>query len=534
MSAPAQSGAGAPPSPPKKIPWLGLAAVLLGTFISTLTTRFSGFGLADIRGGVHAGFDEGSWITTAQSVGQMIMAPISVWIGGVYGPRRVLIAAALAFAAIEAMAPFSRNLTELLILQFAGGLASGTFVPLTLSFILMAMPPKYWAYGVAVYALNLDLSVNIAVALEGFYVDHLSWRFIFWQNVPLALAMALCLHIGVARTPPGPDKPKPDLYGFAAGGLSLGLVYAALDQGNRLDWLNSGLICGLLLAGVVMFAGFLIHEMRTSNPGVDLSVVARSPMPQQLILISFVRVATLSTSFLIPQYLGVVRGYRGLEVGQALFWVAIPQLALCPLAGFLLRRTDSRMVTAIGLVMIAIACLQVAWSITPLWGTDQFLPSTLLQALGQAFALTGVFIYGILHLKLEERLTFGAAIQTARLFGSEVGSAFVVTLNRVRAQTASNHIGLHVQVGDWLVTQRLQVLTRVAARTNGEARAPARAIDILANQVRSAAATQAIIDCYVALAALTALALILLASQKAPPPGPGSPKPLFSRRSKSG
>src|SRR5271168_846472 len=79
---------------PSGIPWLGLTAVLLGAFIATLSGRLSTLGLADIRGGVHAGFDEGAWITTAQTVAQMFIAPIAVWFGGFYGPRRVLLVAA--------------------------------------------------------------------------------------------------------------------------------------------------------------------------------------------------------------------------------------------------------------------------------------------------------------------------------------------------------------------------------------------------------------------------------------------------------
>src|SRR5271170_4295458 len=123
----------AAPAVPAKIPWLGLLAVLLGTFISTLNTRLSNFGLGDIRGALHAGFDEGAWITTAQTVGQMLIAPVALWVGGVYGPRRVLIGAATALAVISLIEPFSSNLETLLTLQFAGGLASGFFVPLTLS-----------------------------------------------------------------------------------------------------------------------------------------------------------------------------------------------------------------------------------------------------------------------------------------------------------------------------------------------------------------------------------------------------------------
>lgn len=107
----------APPAAPTAIPWLGLLAVLMGTFISTLNTRLSTFGLADIRGAVHAGFDEGAWITTAQAVAQMLIAPAAVWMGSVYGPRRVLMGAALAFAVISLVTPMSNGLPMLLCLH---------------------------------------------------------------------------------------------------------------------------------------------------------------------------------------------------------------------------------------------------------------------------------------------------------------------------------------------------------------------------------------------------------------------------------
>src|SRR5580700_7742936 len=228
-----------PPSPPTTIPWLGLIAVLMGTFISTLNGRLSTFGLADIRGAVGAGFDEGAWITTAQTAAQMLITIPAVWMGATYGPRRVLIGASIAFAIISLLTPYSPNLPTLLTMQFLGGLATGFFIPLTLSFILLNMPPKYWAFGIAIYALNLELSLNISASLEGWYVEHHSWRWIFWQNVPLALIMSLCLHRGIAAQPIT-ARPPHDTFGLLAGGWGLALIYAALDQGNRLDWQNSG------------------------------------------------------------------------------------------------------------------------------------------------------------------------------------------------------------------------------------------------------------------------------------------------------
>lgn len=516
-------------APPTSIPWLGLVAVLMGTFISTLNTRISSFGLADIRGAVHAGLDEGAWLTTSQTAAQMFVTVIAIWMGAAFGPRRVLMGASIAFAVIMLITPFSPNFPTLLTMQFLGGLASGFFIPLTLSFILLNMPPRYWPFGIALYALNLELSLNISASLEGWWVDHLSWAWIYWQNVPLALMMSLCLRRGIAIKPIT-TRPPFDRFGLIAGGAGLALIYAALDQGNRLDWLNSGLIWALLAAGTLLLAGLLVHVLRSERPILDLRVVFGSPMPSQFILIAFLRLTILATSFLIPFFLTTVRGYRAIEVGYSLVWIAAPQLILCPLAGLIMSRTDPRLVCSIGMIFISVACLMVAYNITPIWGTYQFLPSQLLQALGQSFALSGIIFFGVLHLRPQDALTFGAILQTARLFGGELGTAFMTTFARVREQIASNLIGLHVQIGDPRVIQRVQEYGAATTHAMDSAGALERGRLVLAATVRSAATTQAVMDGFVAIAVLAAVALLIVVFRSAAPEGPASPPPLFAVR----
>jgi DHA2 family multidrug resistance protein len=517
------------PTPPTKIPWLGMVAVLMGTFISTLNGRLSSFGLADIRGAVGAGFDEGAWITTAQTTAQMFVTLIAVWMGAAFGPRRVLIGASIAFAVISLILPFSPTLPVLLTLQFLGGLASGFFIPLTLSFILLNTPPKFWAFGISLYALNLELSLNISASLEGWYVEHHTWRWIFWQNVPLALIMSLCLRAGMAVKPITVQPPR-DIYGLLTGGVGLALIYAALDQGNRLDWLNSGLVWGLLLAGGLIVAAFLLHEATTPRPLLDLKLIFSRPLPGIFVLIAFLRLTILSTSFLIPLYLGSVRGYRDLEIGDTLVWIAVPQLLFCPLAALMLRRNDARLVSSIGLSFIIFACLMVAYGLTPLWGSRQFIPSQLLQALGQSFALSGIVYFAVQHLRPKDALTFGASIQAARLMGGEIGTAFVSTLSRVREQVASNLIGLHVQMGDARVIQRINGYGAATTHRLDPTGSLHRGDLVLGAAVRAAATTQAVMDCFVVIAVLTVIALLMLVLRRAAPEGPASHKPLFPVR----
>jgi MFS transporter, DHA2 family, multidrug resistance protein len=509
------------------IHWFGLLGVMLGMLISTLSSRLSVFGLSDVRGVVHAGFDEGSWIVTSHAVGQMFVAPLAIWLGSVYGPRRVLSAAALAFAAISFIKPLSTDINALLALQFLGGMASGFFVPLTLSYVLKDLPRRVWPFGIAVYALNLEFSTNISASLEGWYVDHLTWQWIFWQNVPLSLAMAACMYSSNRGAPDPIQMRGCNLFGLVSSGIGLSLIYAALDQGNRLDWLSSGLIVALLLSGLVLLVGFVFNEIGNRTPLIDFNVALNAPLPQTALLIAFVRLTVLATALVIPQFLATVRGFRAIETGQTLNWIALPQLVVCMFASLLLRVVDPRVMAACGFGLMSVSCLTVAHGLTPVWGWTDFLPSQLMQAVGQCFALTGVLYYAALNLQPKDALTFGAVTQIARLMGGEFGQAFVSTFVRVRAQIASNLIGLHVQAGSPAVEARLQVLAG-ALHAHAAANSAAPATRTLDTVVRTMAFTQAVVDTFVTIGVLAAFALVVVATCRPPPSAAVVPQPEVS------
>jgi DHA2 family multidrug resistance protein len=244
-------------------------------------------------------------------------------------------------------------------------------------------------------------------------------------------------------------------------------------------------------------------------------------------MIALLRLTILSTAFLIPQFLGGVRGFRALQVGDTLLWIAAPQLVIAPLAAFMLRRSDPRLTSALGLCLTGGACMLVATEITPLWGSDQFLVSQLMQAVGQSFALSGIVFTGVLNMRPQDALTFGAMLQTARLFGGEIGQASVATMVRVREQHASNLIGQHLRIGDADVQQRLQAYGRVIARAGHQATA---APALLGQVVRSLATTQGVIDSFVAVAAACAFGLAVLVVLPPPPEHPAAHRPLLRAR----
>ena len=247
-TAPAVSIAAPPPVPlaadcPR--PVLGVLAVLLGAFLSSLNTRLTTFGLADIRGGMGLGFDEGSWLTTVFGASQMVVAPSAAWLSTVVGTRRFLLWTSVIFALTSFVVPLTRDYGTIIALQVVRGLAVGAFIPASLGFILRSLAPRWWIWGLAAYAFRFVFSQNIAGSLEAFYSESGAWQWVFWQNALLTPVMTALVWYampreGINRTLLG----QTDWRGIVLVGIGLGMIYAGLDQGNRLDWLNRVWLAG--------------------------------------------------------------------------------------------------------------------------------------------------------------------------------------------------------------------------------------------------------------------------------------------------
>ena len=499
-------------------PFIGVLAVLIGAIISTLDSRITSFGLADVRGAVHAGFDEGAWITTAFTVGQMMIGPISAWLGGVFGPRRVLTISVVVFGISNSLLPLSPSLGYVFAFQAISGLASGTFIPLAIGFVVQNLPARMVIYGVAAYSLNLELSLNVAASIEGWFDDYWSWKWIFWDTALLTPLMLICIVFGMPRQPINRALLKTaDWAGMLYASVGFSLLYAGLDQGNRLDWLNSGLINALLLGGSLLLVVFVIHELTYKRPWINLRFAAGGNMPLLLLFISFFRFVILSTSYIIPQYLTTVQNYRAIEIGGALKWVALPQFLSAPAVATVLRFVDARLTMAFGFALVGCACF-MAGQLTHDWVSEDFLRSQLLQAVGQSFGLTSLVWFSLKHLEPSEIFTFGAVLQTGRLFGAQLGSAFVQTFVRTREQTYSNLIGLHVNAGSLLTDQRLEQYAKaVAGRSVGDPEAAARATALLARAVQNQAYVLAYIDSFMVLGFAVIGALLLMLLLRDPP-----------------
>jgi DHA2 family multidrug resistance protein len=192
-------------------PYIGILGVFLGAATATLNGRLVSVGLPDLRGALGFGFDAASWIPTVLNMGTMFIGVFAVFLGASYGIRRVLMVTGAVFTVASILLPFSPNLAVMLALQAIAGMSSGAFYTLTLTFVARNLPPKLLLFGVAAYALDIVVTSNVAALIQGWYMDHLSWHWMFWTAAVLTPLMMLCTYFGV---PPADEGPRPNWRGF--------------------------------------------------------------------------------------------------------------------------------------------------------------------------------------------------------------------------------------------------------------------------------------------------------------------------------
>jgi DHA2 family multidrug resistance protein len=501
-------------------PILGVAGVLLGAALATFLGRLLSVGAADLRGALHLDFDAASWIGTTYNMGLMFIGPFSVYLGGLLGPRRVLLACAGIFTALCLLMPFVTHFFVLLTLLALAGLTAGTFYPLSLSFILRNIPQRYALYGICAYAVDIVVTTHVAHAWEGWLMAVLSWRWIFWTDALLAPLMMLFVHFGIPPQPlpkPKAGQPTPSWRGFLYASAGAALLYGALDQGQRMDWWRSSTFVAMVATGTFLIVVSAIRHFTRPNPLLNFPFLRRRNVVLLAFVLIFFRFLLLSAVVVVPSYLGTVQSYNSQQIGPVLLWLAIPELLAGFLAVYLLERMDVRIILGTGFALMGLGCLMNAY-LSSDWSGANFQVSQLVLSLGEGLAfngLVGTLVLDILNSGAMERgidlLTFAGFFQTIRLLGGEIGSTFMQFFLQRREQFHSNILGLHVQAGSTETNQRLLGLTAgMRAKASSPDEATGRAIDLLGLTIRKQAFTLAVTDCFLLLACAALVCLIVI------------------------
>jgi MFS transporter, DHA2 family, multidrug resistance protein len=438
--------------------WIAVIGTMIGAFMAILDIQITNASLRDISGGIAATPDEGSWISTAYLVGEIVTIALTAWFADIFTVRYYLLGNVVLFLIFSACCGISTNLTEIIVFRAGQGFTGGVFIPVALAIVVSTMPRHLAPIGQAMFGMTATLAPAVGPALGGWLTDRFGWQWNFYVNfIPGALMFA-AVWFAIDKKPMKLEQLRNgDWWGVLCMAIGLGSLVAMLEEGQRKDWFGSPLIRDCAILAAIFIPLFIAIELIHKRPFVNLRLLASRNLSFTCIVAFGLGLALYGTIFLIPLYLGTVQGYSPLQIGEVLVWVGLPQLAIFPLLPPLMKRFDLRILVCLGCLIFAASCFMNTVMSHNSAG-DQLRFANIVRAFGQPFTIVPVATLAVATLPPRDAGSGSAIFNIFRNVGGSFGIAVLSTVVTRREQFHDVRIGEAVTVYSHAVQARVAEL----------------------------------------------------------------------------
>jgi len=473
--------------------WLALCGVMLGAFMAVLDIQITNSSLNDISGALGSSITEGSWISTAYLVAEIVAIGISGIMAKIFSLKRYLIFSATGFLIFSILCAFSTDLNMMILFRACQGLTGGALIPLAFNVILTLLPPAKQPIGMAIFGMTATFGPSIGPTIGGWLTDNYGWQWIFYINIAPGLVMLAIIWLCLEEEPMDLSLLRGlDYFGIICMAIGLGSFEYVLEEGERKDWFGNPIIARFAWIAGIFITLFLVRQLTAKNPFLNLGVFHYRSFTFSVLIMAVLGLGLYGTVYLVPLYLSQVQHYSALEIGETLMWVGIPQLFIIPFIPKLMRLMDVRLIIGFGLMLFGISCFMDSFMDIN-FAMNQFRVSNIVRALGQPLVIVPLLSVATAGLPKEVTGSASAIFNMMRNLGGSVGIALLSTLVTRREQFHSVRIGETVTLLTPQVVARLGSLDAIL-RGKGLDRTTAHgtALTILNGQVQ----TQSLIMAY--------------------------------------
>jgi DHA2 family multidrug resistance protein len=440
--------------------WLAVIGATLGAFMAVLNIQIVNASLADIQGGIGAGFDDGGWISTSYLIAEIVVIPLSGWLAQVFSIRIYLLTNAFLFLVFSAACALAQDLPQMIVLRAVQGFTGGVLIPMAFTLIITLLPKAKQPIGLALFAISATFAPAIGPTIGGYLTENFGWEYIFYVNVVPGAIMIGMLYVSLE---PSPMKlsllREGDWPGIVTMAIGLAALQTVLEEGNKDDWFGSPFIVRLAVIAAVGLTLFVAIELISKKPLLNLRLLGRRNFGFGVLANLLLGVALYGSVYILPVYLSRIQGYNSEQIGEVLAWTGFPQLLLIPLVPQLMKRIDPRIVIGVGFALFAGSNFMNIY-MTSDYAADQLFWPNVIRAFGQALCFAPLSAVATAGVESENAGSASALFNMTRNLGGAIGIAALQTLLTKREQYHSNVLMQSVSMFEQATRTRLEQLTQ--------------------------------------------------------------------------
>ncbi len=501
MASAAEPNATAAPTAGKLVGFLLMA---VGMFMAILDIQIVAASLQQVQAGLSASADEIVWVQTSYLVAEVVMIPLSAFLGRALSVKGLFVISCAGFTAASFLCSTATSIEAMIVYRAIQGFIGGAMIPTVYAASFMMFGRERSGKALVGLGMIVTMAPTLGPTLGGWLTDNLSWHWLFLVNIVPGVLITFGVWALVDL-----DKPnlallkRLDVFGLVLMALFFGGLEYVLEEGPRRDWLDDPTVLWWTVAAIVGCVGFFWRTATAEEPIVRLKPFSSFNFAAGTVLGAVLGIGLYGLVYIYPLYLSRVAGLSSSQIGTTLAVTGIFMMATAPVAGFMVRKVDPRKMLCFGFLTMALS----AWLTTGLtdeWRFAQLFWPQVLRGIGIIVCIISTSNAAFATLPPEELKDAPGLFTLMRNLGGAFGLAMINTILLWRYNLHWGRLGEAINPGRVEVQARLSQLSDLAA-THGSADPDASAVRQIAAQVGKQALVMSYADCFTVLTVLFAV-----------------------------
>ncbi len=441
--------------------FFGFMCMVFGMFMAILDIQIVASSLSEIQAGLAASRDEISWVQTSYLISEVIMIPLTGFLSRLLSTRLTVVISAIGFTFFSLMCSTSTSIEEMIVWRALQGFIGGAMIPTVFASSFILFPGNRRNGIVALIGLIATLAPTIGPTLGGYLTENFSWHWIFLINLIPGPIVILGTWFLMDIDKPNFSLLKGfDYIGLAAMAVMLGSLEYILEEGAANDWLSDPTLASFAFISSISGVIFLYRTVTQSNPVVDLSAFRFWNFTLGTIFGFILGVGLYGWTYIMPLYLARVRDMNSLQIGEIMFVTGAFQIISAPLASFLSRKMDQRLMMVIGFSLFS-GAMFLSSGMTNAWGFNELFWPQAFRGLALMFCMLPISNLALGTLPPERIKNASGLYNLFRNLGGAFGLAIINTVISAQEQTHWNTLSTHVSPNNPAYFQTFNHLTTI-------------------------------------------------------------------------
>lgn len=418
--------------------WIITITVIMASLLELIDTTIVNVALPDIMGNLGATLEDAGWLVTGYAVANVIVLPMSGWMGDRFGRKNYFLASILIFTAASYLCGQATTLTELILYRLLQGLAGGGLLSTAQAILMETWPREEIGMATALFGLGAVVGPTLGPTIGGYIVDNTNWRYIFYVNIPVGAVAAFLVSMFVRESPMFAKGKPVDWWGILLLAIGVGSLQVVLEKGETEDWFQTPYIAGLTIATVLAGVGFIWRELSTDHPVVDFRILKNRSFAIGTITSFALGFALYGSVFIFPVFCQNLLHFTALQTGLILLPGGLATIIMMPFVGAMLKKgVPAQIMATGGFILFFVFCWMLSNS-TLESGTGDFFWPLIIRGIGMAILFVPLTTLAVSGLQ-GKQIGQGTGLNNMmRQLGGSFGVAILTTLIHVKSGEVRN------------------------------------------------------------------------------------------------